>query len=282
MRNQTGFLVGILVIFLPLMLLIFAAFSKLKALIHPDQAALHECRISLLSAQAHAATSIQEILDLNSEVEELRVEHLVAQAELDLALAAPVPQPEAVAAAELELRSIEASQIELGLLQKTLITEGNERMALDVTAAEARVREQIQKIGKNYDRSQSPFRLYSTQGLRTSGNFQGLHLAVDPVVSDEPGPPTYKLADEFSSQQKISVSWQMNLQTQSLQKVKPVPKKTNPKESPWNSQSLEKSGLCSASLKSGNPSGPSLKPAFKSVEAVHHNSLSPVLMEDKS
>ena len=281
MRNQKGFLVGILVVFLPLVLLSFAAVSKLKALIHPDQAALHECRVALLGTQAHAALSIQKILDLNSEVEDLRVEHLIAQAELDLALAAPVPQPEAVAAAELEIRRIEAAQFELGLLQKSLISEGNERLAQDVNKAEARVREQIQKISKKYDGSQSPFSLNYAQGVSHLRSLQRPHLAIDPVLSQDPGPPIYKLANAFSTKQMLSVSWQINLQIHSLQQANSR-QKNGPKEAPWNSKSFKKTGQCSASLRSGGEPGSPLKPAFKNLGLGSRPSLDPVLMEDKS
>jgi hypothetical protein len=230
MRNQKGFLIGFILLFIPLTMGLLMTALNLKAYLNPNQATLHTCRTGLLRVQELAAHSMQKLFALNAQVLTLRADRSLAEIALEAAAASL--NPAAISAAEAQLQVVIAAQNALRAEQQILLKTSTLSIRQALQESHRELIQELQQQEQNL-RPASHFFEFKP-GNASHSEYQ--KLAVRAKKSSAAGPPEYEVSPELTTDQKVSLSWSFELQRKGV------------KGAPWKSQSLQKSDQCSASL----------------------------------
>jgi len=231
MSKSAGFaLLGSLIL-MPICILIFAMVLLLKTWLLPAQKSMHICQNSLLKIQNETAQTLQSLVDLNAEVVDLRIQRSAAELALEAALAIGFPPP--IAAAESQLELVQMEQVALAARQETLKQAG----LLHMEQGLIKLRQDLKEEWLKFQRQKFSLLKFQAQLVELSVG----HLAVHPVRSPDPGPPTYELDDHFFEVQALHASWRVNQRGHEI------------KELQWSPKNLHGQQSCSASLRDDGP-----------------------------
>lgn len=188
-RSNEGFVVVLLLAFLPVL---FTATLLVPMGLHAFQihkAERHICRTGLLSYQASALQTIEQLKLLNIEARVLRAQKVTAQAMM------LVPKT-AVPGLKLYLQTRRAQKI-LDTRQRLLLNLGR-----------IRLQKQLWQIVRSLKKTGTDFALFTTTTQVLSG-LRG-KLAVRPDDSSDIA-PVYVLEDDFTHKQTQQISWKTSL-----------------------------------------------------------------------
>lgn len=193
--NQRGSVLLSSMILMPMLLVVALAIAATYLLLRQHSHDLHNCRISVLSANEKMAENLEQLLALNPQATALREERKILEAAAKTRAGGP-----AQAAVRARLAIVIAKQAALRAKQLSLITTAEQFSNLRLQKMKAR-------FAQNFSHQQSLL------GQASQKFNARIPLAKLQVLASPPGDasPNYQPVPNFSKQQEIIIEWKIDL-----------------------------------------------------------------------